>query len=90
MKNMPEWKRKLTSRKLWMSIASFVAMMLIFFGSDENSANQVAAIVMAAATVIGYVFGEGLADYGNSGQLPSGGTQDDGIVAGEEEVDTEQ
>lgn len=90
MKSMPEWKRKLTSRKLWMSIASFVAMMLIFFGSDENSANQVAAIVMAAATVIGYVFGEGLADYGNNGQLPSGGIQDDGIVAGEEEVDIEQ
>lgn len=62
-------KRKLTSRKLWLSIASFVAMVMIFAGSPENSANQVAAIVMAGATVIGYVVGEGLADYGSNGEV---------------------
>lgn len=64
-----DWKRKLTSRKLWLSIASFVAMVMIFAGSPENSANQVAAIVMAGATVIGYVVGEGLADYGSNGEV---------------------
>lgn len=64
-----DWKRKLTSRKLWMSIASFIAMVMIFAGSPENSANQVAAIVMAGATVIGYVVGEGLADYGQNGEI---------------------
>lgn len=64
-----DWKRKLTSRKLWMSIASFIAMVMIFTGSPENSANQVAAIVMAGATVIGYVIGEGLADYGSDGEV---------------------
>ena len=63
------WKRKLTSRKLWMSIASFISMVMIFVGSPENSANQVAAIVMAGATVIGYVVGEGLADYGSNGEV---------------------
>lgn len=64
-----EWKRKLTSRKLWLSVASFIAMVMIFSGSPENSANQVAAIVMAGATVIGYVVGEGLADYGSNGEV---------------------
>lgn len=64
-----DWKRKLTSRKLWMSVASFIAMVMIFAGSPENSANQVAAIVMAGATVIGYVVGEGLADYGSNGEI---------------------
>lgn len=64
-----DWKRKLTSRKLWMSIASFISMVMIFVGSPENSANQVAAIVMAGATVIGYVVGEGLADYGSNGEV---------------------
>lgn len=64
-----DWKRKLTSRKLWMSVASFVAMVMIFAGSTEDSANQVAAIVMAGATVIGYVVGEGLADYGYNGDV---------------------
>lgn len=54
--------RKLTSRKLWMSLASFVMNLLVFFGCKENTATQVAALIMAGATVIGYVIGEGLAD----------------------------
>jgi cytochrome c biogenesis factor len=59
------WKRKLTSRKLWLSIASFVSMLLIFFGRSESEATQVASLIMAGATVIGYVIGEGLADGAN-------------------------
>ncbi len=57
-------KRKLTSRKLWMSIASFVSMLVIFLGGAESEATQIAALIMAGATVIGYVIGEGLADSG--------------------------
>lgn len=60
-----DWKRKLTSRKLWLSIASFVAMILIFLKVDKGTAEQVTALIMAGATVIGYVIGEGLADAGN-------------------------
>ena len=54
--------RKLTSRKLWLSIASFVSMLLIYFGHAESEASEIAAIIMAGASVIGYVIGEGLAD----------------------------
>jgi hypothetical protein len=54
--------RKITSRKLWMSIASFVSMLLVFFGYAENKATQVAALIMAGATVIGYLISEGLTD----------------------------
>ena len=57
-----DWVRKLTSRKLWMSVASFVSMMMVFCGSSENQATQVASLVMAGASVIGYVLAEGLAD----------------------------
>lgn len=57
-----DWKRKLTSRKLWMSIATLVFLIMVAFGADENSSTQVVAIIMAGATVIGYVIGEGLAD----------------------------
>lgn len=57
-----DWKRKLTSRKFWLSIATFVTMILIFFNVDKGIAEQVAALIMAGATVIGYVVGEGLAD----------------------------
>lgn len=60
-----DWKKKLTSRKLWLSVASFVSMLIVALGGTENEAAQVAALIMAGATVIGYVIGEGLADSGN-------------------------
>lgn len=60
-----DWIRKLTSRKFWMAIASFVSMLMVFLGAAESTATQVTALIMAGATVIGYVIGEGLADAGN-------------------------
>ena len=68
-----DWKRKLTSRKFWMAIASFVSMLIVFFGGAESTATQVTALIMAGATVIGYVIGEGLADAG-------GGIVEGGVV----------
>ena len=61
-----DWKRKLTSRKMWLSIASFASMLMIFFKCSDSEASQVASLIMAGASVIGYVIGEGLADSGNS------------------------
>lgn len=63
--NKIDWKRKLTSRKLWLSVASFVSMLIIAINGDEGSAQQISALIMAGATIIGYVIGEGLADAGN-------------------------
>ena len=60
-----DWKRKLTSRKFWMAVASFVTMLIVFIWKDEQMATQVASLIMAGATVIGYIIGEGLADAGN-------------------------
>ena len=61
--------RKLTSRKLWVSIANFVSMMMIYFGNTESEASQVAALIMAGAGVIGYVVAEGLADSSPSNNM---------------------
>ena len=41
-------------------------MLLIFFGHAEGEATKVAALIMAGASIIGYVIGEGLADQGNT------------------------
>jgi len=57
-----DWGRKLTSRKFWLSIASFVAMLIVACGGAESEATQISALIMAGATVIGYAIGEGLAD----------------------------
>lgn len=67
-----DWLRKLTSRKLWLAIASFVSMLMIYFGHAESEAAQVAALIMAGATIIGYILGEGLADAGNAGNDAEG------------------
>lgn len=57
--------RKLTSRKLWLSVASFVSMLMVALNYTENQAAQIAALIMAGASVIGYALGEGLADSGH-------------------------
>lgn len=63
---MDDLKRKLTSRKLWVSIAGFVGMMITAYGGTESEAVQATALIMAGATVIGYVLGEGLTDVANA------------------------
>jgi len=57
-----DWLRKLTSRKFWLSVASFVSMMIVAFGGTESEAAQVSALIVAGATVLGYLLAEGLAD----------------------------
>jgi len=64
-----DWLRKITSRKLWMSVASFVSMLIIYFGGAESEATQVSALIMAGATVIGYLVAEGLADSSSASQI---------------------
>lgn len=64
MKNI-NWIRKLTSRKLWAAVASFVSMMIIATGGAENTATQVTALIMAGASVVAYIIGEGLTDAAN-------------------------
>lgn len=57
-----DWKRKLTSRKFWVTVADFVVMLLIAFGVAETEAMQISAIIMAGAGVVAYIVGEGLTD----------------------------
>ena len=69
MKNI-NWVRKLTSRKLWTAVASFVSMMILATGGTDSTATQVTAIIMAGASVIAYIIGEGLTDSSNVGAGP--------------------
>ena len=57
-----DWKRKLTSRKFWLAIATFVSMLLVYFGDSPSDAEQVSALIMAGAA---YIVGEGLTDKAN-------------------------
>ena len=57
-----DWKRKLTSRKLWVALCGLVTNIIIAFGGAQETAVQVTAIIMASGTLIAYIIGEGLID----------------------------
>ena len=61
MKNI-DWKRKLTSRKFWAAVVGFVTPTMLAFGVSDSVVTQVAGIIMAGATCIAYIIGEGLVD----------------------------
>jgi hypothetical protein len=65
-----DWTRKLTSRKLWVSVASFISLIVVAVGGTDSQASQVTALVMAGATVISYIVGEGLVDASYSSSSP--------------------
>lgn len=62
-----DWKRKLTSRKLWVAIAGFVSGLIVAFGGTESSAAMVSGVILQGASVIGYLMAEGLADAAHIG-----------------------
>ena len=56
------WKRKLSSRKLWAAAAGIVTGLAMVFGLDENTITTVAGAVVSAASVVAYVLAEGKVD----------------------------
>mgnify|MGYP004566618039 CR=1 FL=1 len=56
------WKQKLTSRKFWAAVVGFVSPTLLAFGVADNTVTQVISIIMAGATLVAYIIGEGLVD----------------------------
>ena len=71
-----DWIKKLTSRKLWTAVASFVSMMIVATGGSENTATQITALIMAGASIVAYIIGEGLTDVANSTTSTTGSTDD--------------
>lgn len=62
-----DWVRKLTSRKLWTAVGSFVSLLLVALGYSDSEAVQVTSLIMAGATVVAYIIGEGLVDSASVG-----------------------
>ena len=57
-----DWKQKLTSRKFWAAVCVLVANLIAVFGGTEDTTVKITALIMAGATVIAYIIGEGLVD----------------------------
>lgn len=59
---MIDWKRKLTSRKLWMAVAGLISGLVVALGDTAESAETVAGLIMSLGSVVAYIVGEGLTD----------------------------
>ena len=57
-----DWKRKLSSRKLWAAVAGIVTGLAMVFGLDENTISSVAGAVVSVASVVAYIVTEGKVD----------------------------
>ena len=62
------WKQKLTSRKMWAAVITFITSILVAFGVPDLTIEQVSAVIMGGATMIAYIIGEGLVDSARVGK----------------------
>lgn len=53
---------KLTSRKFWVAVIGFVSQLLYCFKVADSDVQRVSTLIMAGATLIAYIIGEGLSD----------------------------
>ena len=60
--NKIDWKRKLSSRKLWAAIAGVVTGLAMVFKLDESIISSVAGAVVSMASVVSYIITEGKVD----------------------------
>ena len=60
--NKINWKQKLTSRKFWAALIGFATSMMVAFGVNGLTIEQVIAVITAASTLIAYIVGEGMVD----------------------------
>lgn len=60
--NKIDWKRKLSSRKLWAAVAGIVTGLAMVFGLDEGTISNVAGAVVSVSSVVVYIITEGKVD----------------------------
>ena len=63
-----DFVRKLTSRKFWVAVVGLVSGLLLAFKVDANTVENVSGIIMALASVVAYIIGEGLVDAEGKGK----------------------
>lgn len=73
---MVDWKRKLSSRKLWAAVAGIVAGLAMVFGLDEGVISDVAGAVVSLSSLVAYIITEGKVD--------AAGAASAGAVSGKE------
>ena len=58
--------RKLTSRKLWVAVAGFVAGLIVAFDGESTTAETISGLILQGGAVVSYILAEGWADAANA------------------------
>lgn len=56
------WKKKLSSRKFWAALTTFVVSLFVALGLDDITTEQVVTLIGSVATMSMYILGEGIVD----------------------------
>lgn len=64
--NKIDWVKKLTSRKFWLALISFITALLMYFKVESSTIENVTTIVMSFGSLIAYIISEGLVDASNN------------------------
>lgn len=67
---MIDWRKKLTSRKFWVSLAGFAAGLVVIFGGTKETADKISGSLLSGAAVISYIIGEGMTDSAVAANTP--------------------
>lgn len=57
-----DWKRKLSSRKMWAAIIGVILSVMVMFGASEDDKNKVTGLITACSTLVIYILSEGSVD----------------------------
>ncbi|MEG1537343.1 MAG: hypothetical protein RR387_03560 [Clostridiales bacterium] len=74
-----DWKRKLSSRKLWAAIVGVISGLAMVFGLDGDTIATIAGAVVSGASLVAYIGGEAKVDaagvQSGTGKIEAGGTE---------------
>jgi glutamate dehydrogenase/leucine dehydrogenase len=62
---VPDWKRKLSSRKLWAGVISFITALLTAFNVNNLTIEQITVIISGIGALCVYMLAEAKADSNN-------------------------
>lgn len=57
-----DWKRKLTSRKMWAAVIGVVLSVMVMFGASAEEQEKVTGLITSCGVLIAYIVGEGMVD----------------------------
>lgn len=60
-----DWRRKLSSRKLWCAILGVVLSVMTMYGSSDDDKTKVTGLITATSTLIIYILAESSVDKKN-------------------------